>query len=72
MLEFRTSLRKPDYVSMFVLRTRILNVKFPTHVVEKVDERHGPDTEIPEAHQDERQIRLDTDRSFVLYPVSSS
>jgi hypothetical protein len=26
----------------------------------------------PEPHQDERQIRLDTDRSFVLYPVGDA
>jgi len=26
----------------------------------------------PEPHRDERQIRLDTDRSFVLYPVGDA
>ncbi|KAF9459688.1 rab-GTPase-TBC domain-containing protein [Collybia nuda] len=34
------------------------------------DEESEP--EIPTPHRDERQIRLDTDRSFVLYPVDAS
>lgn len=28
----------------------------------------GPDVSV-EPHPDERQVRLDTDRSFVIYPV---
>jgi hypothetical protein len=34
----------------------------------KVDENDREEL-IPQPHRDERQIRLDTDRSFVLYPV---
>ena len=63
-----------------VIRPQILNVdaslypatlnSAPMHA-EEVVEKNEEDatTEEAETHPDERQVRLDTDRSFVLYPV---
>jgi len=46
----------------FTFRPRLLHVDVnPTRPAENEKEH--------ELHRDERQIRLDTDRSFVLYPV---
>ncbi|KAF8069231.1 rab-GTPase-TBC domain-containing protein [Lyophyllum atratum] len=39
--------------------------------VSKLAERTEERGELVEEHRDERQIRLDTDRSFVLYPVDT-
>lgn len=64
------------------IRSRLLNVDPPSavqlaahdstdgpilHATSNVEEDGGQSIEEP--HPDERQIQLDTDRSFVLYPV---
>ncbi|KAI9438735.1 rab-GTPase-TBC domain-containing protein [Lactarius indigo] len=49
----------------FSIRPELLHVHMNTLQIKEIPETQ---TE-PEPHRDERQIRLDTDRSFVLYPV---
>jgi hypothetical protein len=51
-------------------RPRLLHVDLDlNHDVNQSPQNHQ---EEHEPHQDERQIRLDTDRSFVLYPVGDA
>ena len=65
-----------SYLSTSWQRTKLLHVQ-PLQDVQGIDEPHVVSSEdektvmpaIVEPHPDERQVRLDTDRSFVLYPV---
>lgn len=50
------------------LRPRLLHVDLNRDVNQSPQSYH----EENKPHQDERQIRLDTDRSFVLYPVGDA
>lgn len=50
-----------------VVRPKFLNVKESKGLFGK--EKWLSEPEAPPPHKDERQIGLDTDRSFVLYPV---
>ncbi|KAI0073116.1 hypothetical protein K474DRAFT_1666999 [Panus rudis PR-1116 ss-1] len=49
-------------------RTQLLNVRLE----QRKEGTGSEDTSSTEEHPDERQIRLDTDRSFVLYPVGET
>lgn len=54
---------------MHFLRPQLLGAPKSAPVAVKEEEN---EVEIPTPHRDERQIRLDTDRSFVLYPVGEA
>ena len=63
------------FVLISLFRSRILNVdpSIYLHALDDEDTRVEDSSEdvklVGEPHPDERQIQLDTDRSFVLYPV---
>jgi TBC1 domain family member 20 len=59
----------PPFLELY-FRPRLLHL----HLDLNPDVNHSPQNyhEEHEPHQDERQIRLDTDRSFVLYPVGDA
>ena len=59
----RTS--RPQLLGVSAAHTR--NVE-PLSVEKNEEENRGEEL-MSQSHRDERQIRLDTDRSFVLYPV---
>lgn len=54
---------------MACLRPQLLGAPKSALVAVKEEEYEA---EVPTPHRDERQIRLDTDRSFVLYPVGEA
>ena len=56
---------RPRLLGVSTVHTR--NEESP--LVEKTGEESRGDEQVSQSHRDEHQIRLDTDRSFVLYPV---